>query len=496
MTISTPESRTWKSELLRLRRERLRRQARANFYAYTIAQSPAEYSWNWHHLLFADELARLWTGETPFLIIEAPPGHGKSEECSRLFPSWWFGKDPDAKIVATSHTHDLAKEMTRDVRGIMETSSYKATFPGVRIGSRSRTRTRLRDDLFDIEGRRGLYKAVGVGGGLTGRRFNLGLIDDPVKDRESANSKADREKRWRWWNSVFRTRRHKLARIGIVGTRWHGEDLIGRIRKRAIENPKAPQPRVVTLRALARDEKIIGDPRQPGDALWPWFRTREELETERESDPMEFAALYDQDPRAEGAVEWGPELFTDDLWFDDWPTGGINLRIMALDPSKGTDAKHGDDSAFVMLARTGDGMLWVDADLANNRGTTQIVHDAFDLAREFERQTRGRLEGFACEANQFQELLADQIIAYSRIQGGYTLPVYKITNVVNKNLRIRRLTPELTSRNVRFRRTRGTRRMVEQMKSFPVGDHDDGPDAFEMARRLGQTLWAGKVLGR
>jgi len=98
------------------------------------------------------------------------------------------------------------------------------------------------------------------------------------------------------------------------------------------------------------------------------------------------------------------------------------------------------------------------------------------------------------EANQFQHLLADEFTTATRDEG-FILPVYKILNTVAKVVRIRRLTPELTSRNIRFRNTPGTRLLVEQMRHFPVADHDDGPDALEMARRLGQRLWAEKMEG-
>lgn len=192
----------------------------------------------------------------------------------------------------------------------------------------------------------------------------------------------------------------------------------------------------------------------------------------------------------EGA-EWPVSCFEGPgLWFASWPES-LTLRVMALDPSKGKDSRHGDYSAFVLMGLDHRGHLWVEADLAR-RPTTQIVADGITLAARFETETRAALDGFGVEANAFQELLADEIIKQSRAQRGTMLPVYKITNSTNKVVRIRKLTPHLMARDIHFRDTSGTRLLVQQMRDFPVGDHDDGPDALEMARRLVIDLWGRK----
>lgn len=185
----------------------------------------------------------------------------------------------------------------------------------------------------------------------------------------------------------------------------------------------------------------------------------------------------------EGA-EWPAEYFPDSMWFDDWPEA-LAIRTSALDPSKGKDAKHGDYSAIVNLGRTADGTLWCEADLANNRQAERIVADAIENQRLF------RADGFAVETNQFQELLATQIAKESRAQR-IMVPIHEIDNRVNKEVRIRRLGPYLSRRAIRFKAdSPGTRLLVEQLKEFPVAEHDDGPDALEMALRLMIDLWNG-----
>jgi predicted phage terminase large subunit-like protein len=159
---------------------------------------------------------------------------------------------------------------------------------------------------------------------------------------------------------------------------------------------------------------------------------------------------------------------------------------MALDPSKGGDARRGDYSAFVMLGIDASGMIYVEADMAR-RATPQIVADAAVLCARFAPTS------FGVEANQFQELLAGEIAAeFARQQLGRVAPA-AIHNHGNKQLRIRRLGPYLSQRRLRFKRgSASTKLLVEQLRDFPAGAHDDGPDALEMALRLAEEVWHGR----
>ena len=177
---------------------------------------------------------------------------------------------------------------------------------------------------------------------------------------------------------------------------------------------------MLTLPALATDPQHPEDPREVGEPLWPWFRSAEELGRLATLDPRNFHALQQQDPRAEGGTEWGSSLLPDSIWFSDWPRD-LQLRVIALDPSKGKDSKHGDYSAYTLLGRCRDGNLWVEADLAR-RPTTQIVADGIELGRRFESETEGRLDGFGVESDSFQELLADEFVRQTKVSGVH-LPI-------------------------------------------------------------------------
>jgi PBSX family phage terminase large subunit len=190
----------------------------------------------------------------------------------------------------------------------------------------------------------------------------------------------------------------------------------------------------------------------------------------------------------EGA-EWPAAWFPESHFFRSWPRPeDVTLRVIALDPSKGK-GEGGDYSAFVVVCRDVNGLLWVEADLDNRRPTTQIVTDGIVLARRIELETGGTLDGFGCESDQFQELLADQFVKQSRAVG-IQLPLYKqTTGNKPKEERIRRLTPYLSTGLFRWRDTPGTRLLVQQLMQFPVAEHDDGPDALEYAIRLAVHLF-------
>lgn len=497
----SPDSRASKVALLEALRERAARRARAHLFPFAKLVAPAGYRFSWHHELLYSWLDDFAHGRRKRVIVEMPPGHGKSEGCSRNLPAYLFGIDPDCRVIACSYTQDLASEMNRDVQRVMESEAYRAAFPGTSLGGENvrslAGKPRRNSDVFDIPGRRGVYKSAGVGVGIGGRRFDRGIIDDPVKDREEANSPTMRERLWRWFTSVFMTRQAKDAGILITTTRWHEDDLVGRIKAKMSAGEIEPYD-VLTLPALATDQRHPQDPRAVGDALWPWLRPRAELEQMRLTEPRDFAALQQQDPRAEGGTEWEASCFPPSIWFDDWPKASLQFLVIALDPSKGKDASHGDYSALVALARDNQGTLWVEADLAR-RPTPRIVADGIEFARRIEHETGLTLDGFGCEADQFQELLADQFAAASRA-AGFALPMYKmLTGGVNKQVRIRRLSADINRKNIRFRATPMTRLLVRQLQEFPVADHDDGPDALEYARRLAVRLWnanGGKPKGK
>jgi predicted phage terminase large subunit-like protein len=181
--------------------------------------------------------------------------------------------------------------------------------------------------------------------------------------------------------------------------------------------------------------------------------------------------------------EWPAEYFDTHIWFSDWPAEML-VRTIALDPSKGADSRHGDYSAYVLLGIDRRGLLYVEADM-ERRPTPQLVAAGAQLCRRF------NPHAFGVEANQFQELLACEFAVALRAARSRILTPHLIHNHANKLVRIRRLGPYLSQQRLRFHsKSPATRLLVDQLRDFPLGDHDDGPDALEMAIRLAEEVLA------
>lgn len=248
---------------------------------------------------YLDKFVRL---EIKRLMIFAPPRHGKSELVSRHLPAYMLGKDPDAPIITASYGADLAKRMNRDVQRIIDSNEYRRLFPKTRLSGKNVKTTAdgswLRNsDEFEVVEYNGYYRGSGVGGAITGMGMKWGIIDDPIKNRQDANSPTIRQGVWDWYTSTFRTRLAPGGGILITVTRWHEDGLEARLLELADNNPKADQWTVLSFPAIAEEPIAAYDPREPGEALWPERYNAEDHEsTKITSGSYDWNALYQQNP--------------------------------------------------------------------------------------------------------------------------------------------------------------------------------------------------------
>lgn len=403
------------------------------------------------------------------LVVSMPPQHGKSELCSKYLPVWYLGTHPDRRVILTAYEADFAATWGRKARDLMR--EFGRVF-GVRVSKGSSAVHR-----WELAGRDGGMSTAGVGGPITGKGAHLLIIDDPIKNDVVARSAVQRQNQWDWWQSTVSTRMRPRGLVVIIQTRWHRDDLSGRILRDAATSGQ--RWRELRLPALALDCDPLR--RAPGEPLWPEAFSKAHLERVRDHQTGYYwQAMYQQDPIAEGSTEWPEDFFGPSIWFDEFPQAA-RCRVVALDPSKGRDAGYGDYSAFVKLHVGTDKKLYVDADL-DVRNIAIIVETAVEISRTF------KPDGFAVETNQFQELLAAEMDRVGK-ERGVGMPLYRFDNSVPKIVRIRRLTALLAMGAFRFKsNSRGAQLLVQQLRDFPHGEHDDGPDALEMAIRLAQGL--------
>lgn len=261
-----------------------------------------EYQDATHLVALAEALEAIERGELKRLIVLMPPRHGKSELISLRFPCWYMGKHLSDYIVQAGYAESIALVHSRKARDIFISPEMWRLFPNIRYrperpGQEAVIPERQAAHEWGTK-QGGSYYAVGIGGGLTGRGFNVGIIDDPVKDAEEAASEVVREKVWEWYKTVFRTRAEPDAAIIVVMTRWHQDDLVGRLLKKAKEDPTADQWHVLHFKAI-----------EEGKALWPQRYPIDVLtKTLSALGSRAFAALYQGEPAiAEGQIikrEW------------------------------------------------------------------------------------------------------------------------------------------------------------------------------------------------
>lgn len=283
------------------------RNASQNILDFTRFTFPG-YVTNWHHELVASKLDAFLRGDIKRLMIFQPPRTGKSELVTRRLPSFALGLNPNLRIIAASYSGDLANSFNSDAQRIMESARYQALFPNHNLPTMSKfkNRDKFKQTSSEVEilvpdrekagfGKKaGFYKTVGVGGSLTGFGFDIGIIDDPFKNRKEADSAVTREAVYGWYASTFLTRAEKNARFLLTMTRWHDDDLAGRLLKKGGWE-------VITLPHVKDEEHNEYDPREVGDILWPWKFGEEEIEfMRREGGPREWASIHQQKPQQDG----------------------------------------------------------------------------------------------------------------------------------------------------------------------------------------------------
>lgn len=235
------------------------------------------------------------------ILVEMPPRKGKTVTISRLYPPWHLGRNPDQRVILASYGATLAHKNSRYARNVMLSPRYMEIFHDVLLAEGSKSA-----EAWDIAFHEGGLDAMGVGGGVTGKGGHIIVVDDPVKSREEAESEVYREKVWDWFTDDIYSRREPGCAIVVVMTRWHMDDLAGRLLKQEPEKWHE-----IRLAELAEPDDPLG--RAEGDVLWPErFPLPMMLETKRMMGEYSWAALYQQRPvPAEGG------LFKR-AWFEPW----------------------------------------------------------------------------------------------------------------------------------------------------------------------------------
>ncbi len=454
------------------------------------------------HRWLARELERMVTSRGSRLNVLAPRGNAKSTIATLAFPVWLavHGKEPYIWIVSETRRQALA-HLENIKHELAHNPLLAQDYPHVT----GRTLVSRRQAIFLANGV--TIEAIGVLQALRGKRRlahrpTLIVCDDIQNDRQVLTPEG-RERCRQWFFGTLIPAGSPETNIVHLATALHPEALAVELARRAGWRSRVfcslerwpirmdlwrQWENIYTQsadREAARKARLFyqahqADMEAGARVLWP---QREDLYAlmclRAELGHAAFEREKQNRPLLPHQSEWPAEYFQGEIFFADYPPN-ITLRVLALDPSQGGTSPNGDYSAYVLVATAGDGVFYVEADLAR-RPLPQMVADGVALWQQH------RPDVFAIEANLFQSLLGDAFRQEFRRQGLLPPAVLLVTNHANKLLRIRRLGPSLAARRIRFRASHPpTTLLLDQLRLFPYGDSDDGPDALELAIRVAE----------
>jgi predicted phage terminase large subunit-like protein len=398
-------------------------------------------------------LEDLAAGRVRRLMLLLPPGSAKSTYASVLFPAWWMARNPSGSVIAASHTAALAEHFGRGVRGLLNAH-------GARLNVFLRGDARAAGRFSTESGSE--YFAVGIGGAVTGRRADLALIDDPIASFEQARSLSQRELLWNWFRSELVTRLKPGGRIALVMTRWHTDDLAGRL----IEQGGW---RVLRLPALAQADDALG--RAEGEALWPEWESREELLVKRGIlGERQFEALFQQAPLPEDGTIFDVRALG---LVDVAPPGGVR----GWDLAGGIDASRDPDwTVGVLICRDPGGGFVIDDVRRVRVAPSALGAMILDVARQDGPSVRISLPRDPGQAGLHQVAILTEMLA------GFN--VHSSAETGTKTERAMAVAGQVNVGNLRIRRAAWNREFVEELSTFPNGRKDDQVDALSRAFAL------------
>ncbi|MBV9242064.1 MAG: phage terminase large subunit [Acidobacteria bacterium] len=402
-----------------------------------------------HHKVLFKRLERMTSRESNRLMIFMPPRHGKSETVTIHYAAWRLERDPMLNIIIGSYNQKLANRFSRKVRAIAK--EHKLALSKERFAA---------DEWETREG--GGVRAVGVGAGVTGFGGGLVIIDDPIRGRADAESAAFRDKTYEWFTDDIYTRLTPDGQVILIQTRWHEDDLAGRL----LKHTDGDKWDVLRLPAIAEEKDELE--RKPGEALWPAKFDAKRLEAIRRlQGHYSFESLYQQNPVPKSGDLFQRSWFT--KYVDSRPTGLTWVRGYDLAISEKTSA---DYTASFRVAKDRTGNYYIDGGIRRQIDfptQRRLVEDLVRNERDTVHYIEDALHGRALYQDLKAKLTADRARLKSvRVEGDKYSRALTFAGAAENGL-------------VHLVRGSWNAALVDELSSFPKGRHDDQVDAITLA---------------
>jgi len=442
------------------RRAKAKEVAQNDFMAYVNYVWPT-FIHGRHHEKMARAFERVAEGRTKRLIINMPPRHTKSEFASYLLPSWFLGKFPQKKVIQTSHTAELAVGFGRKVRNLVDSDRYKDLFPDVALQADSKAAGRWATNYS------GEYFAIGVGGAVTGKGADLLIIDDPHSEQEAALAEVNPEiydKTYEWYTSGPRQRLQPGGAIVVVMTRWSKKDLTGQVVKASAQRG-GDEWEVIEFPALFEN----------GKPLWPEFWSQKELLALKEELPNnKWMAQYQQNPTSETSAIVKREWWQ--VWEEEDPPW-CEFTLMSWDTAF-EKTNRADYSACTLW-----GVFYKKDDVGVAQANIILIN-AFRKRMEFPELKQKALD-------EYQEWNPDSIIIEKKASGapliyelramGIPVQEFTPTRGNDKISRLNAVSDLFASGKIWAPNTQWAEEVIDEVASFPAGEHDDYVDSVSLA---------------
>jgi predicted phage terminase large subunit-like protein len=476
-----------------------------DFYEYCVRDEG--FTCSPHQTLIGEMLMAAERRELMRGMISMPPGHCKSTHCSHHFPAWYLGRNQKAKFLQAGHSQDfVANEIGAKVKSIIDTDDFRRVFPGVRLRQDLRAK-----DAWGLSNMKGKYVAKGVGQGISGFRGNFGQVDDPYKSRKDAESQTIRDSTFKWYSDDFATRLLPGSPLFIVMTRWHSDDLCGRItdreekeRREELEKQQAEiadavgqadgqrktyKFEIINLPAIAEDENdVLG--RRIGEPLWEELFDLDALANLRaDMTAASWNSLYQGTPMDVTGGAILPEWFKR---YDALPSKGDQsqpnqIRRTVISVDSANTAKERSDYTVIGV--------WIE-DVNRNHYLADVIRKQVEFndmcvlidqtAKRWERIT-GRIDALLVEAK-------GNGLAYVQLKasGGAPAPLIAIeVGNTDKEFRFDKVSPMFESGAVHLpNRSLWLADYEKELIAFPNGKNDDQVDMtsqyLDWARKKGR----------